>query len=120
MGYINDCNIEFEDKQDLISPPQSPQLAATHTQAIAEKTTLLRAANREVQQPSAVSGNAEPQVNGRAPCVLVPETQDFQPMGSTQQGWTGGALVDRHRRPTHTTSFISRPSAASTSQHRPN
>ncbi|GAB1522371.1 hypothetical protein RhiTH_005485 [Rhizoctonia solani] len=77
--------------------------------------------NREAPQMNAGGDNVEPQVNnGRAPCVLVPETQDSQSMGGTQQGWTGGALVDRHQRPTHTTSPISRPNAASTFQHRPN
>ncbi|KAF8748626.1 hypothetical protein RHS01_10717 [Rhizoctonia solani] len=77
--------------------------------------------NREAPQTNAGGDNVEPQVNnGRAPRVLVPETQESQSMGGTQQGWTGGALVDRYQRPTHTTSPISRPNAASTFQHRPN
>ncbi|KAF8694704.1 hypothetical protein RHS03_08130, partial [Rhizoctonia solani] len=77
--------------------------------------------NCEAPQMNAGGNNVEPQVNnGCAPCVLVPETQDSQSMGGTQQGWTGGALVDCHQRPTHTTSPISRPNAALTFQHRPN
>ncbi|CAE6352294.1 unnamed protein product [Rhizoctonia solani] len=71
------------------------------------------------QTGAAGASMMEPQV-GRAPRILVPETRGSGSPSGTQHGWTTGSLVNRHRRPTHTASSpISRPSSASTSQHRP-
>ncbi|CAE6438639.1 unnamed protein product [Rhizoctonia solani] len=67
MGYISDRKLEFEDEQGPINPPQSPQLAATHAQAIAEKVASLN------------SGLG----------ALVLGTRKAQSMGGTQQGWPG-------------------------------
>jgi hypothetical protein len=41
MGYITDGELEFEDEQYPVSPPNSPRLAATHAQAIAEKVASI-------------------------------------------------------------------------------
>ncbi|CAE6471705.1 unnamed protein product [Rhizoctonia solani] len=41
MSYITDSKLEFEDEQDPVSPPNSPQLAATHAQAIAKKVASI-------------------------------------------------------------------------------
>ncbi|CAE6419638.1 unnamed protein product [Rhizoctonia solani] len=37
MGFFSDTEIDFEDDQGGDTPPQSPRLAATHAQTIAEK-----------------------------------------------------------------------------------
>jgi hypothetical protein len=41
MGVLSDAEIEFEDDidQGVNSPPQSPQLVATHAQTIADNVT---------------------------------------------------------------------------------
>ncbi|CCO36541.1 hypothetical protein BN14_10680 [Rhizoctonia solani AG-1 IB] len=107
---------EDDDEEDAPDggEPQTPDRSSTGDGGPQED-------NREAPRTNAGGDNVESRVNNsRAPRVLVPETQESQSMGGTQRGWTGGALVDRHQRPTHTTSPISHPNAASTSQHRPN
>ncbi|CCO38091.1 hypothetical protein BN14_12256 [Rhizoctonia solani AG-1 IB] len=107
---------EDDDEEDAPDggEPQTPERSSTGDGGPQED-------NREAPRTNAGGDNVEPRVNsGRVPCVIVPETQESQSMGGTQRGWTGGALVDCHQRPTHTTSPISHPNAASTSQHRPN
>ncbi|KAG8759811.1 hypothetical protein FRC11_001358 [Ceratobasidium sp. 423] len=125
---------EDVDEDDTGDAPDGsePQAPTSHETDMSEArqgagdtgNNVPRGPDSETQQTDTTGASVEPQVghsHAPRPRVLVPETQESASLGGTQQGWAGGSLVDRHRRPMHTSSSpTSRPSSASTSQHRPN
>ncbi|KAG8743268.1 hypothetical protein FRC11_013947, partial [Ceratobasidium sp. 423] len=129
-GYVVEASPEDEDDEDDTpdgSEPQTPPRAQPGTGGDRERADSTGnsagpGANRETQQTGATDVGVEHRASdGRTGRVLVPETQESETLGGTQQGWASGTLVDRHRRmPRAPPSPIWRPSSSPTAQPRPN